>query len=244
MRALSTLQLVEVWERSLAEHPIDRALTILTAACPEMTREQLAALPIGLRDSQLLALRADIFGDTLNSYAECPNCAERLEFAVETSALRVSRESGDDLPLQFVVDGFSLSARVPNSLDLAAIAPSSSRRAAYRQLIDRCVLGASHGGLNVTTADLPASVIESLASRLADRDPQADVILDLNCSDCGHHWSVIFDIASFLWLEINALAKRLLMEVHVLARAYGWREADILALSGTRRQAYLEMVSG
>jgi hypothetical protein len=244
MRTLSPLQLVGVWERSLAEQPIDRALTILAAACPEMTREELATLPIGLRDSQLLVLREEIFGHTLNSYAECQNCTACLEFPLETSALRVNRETAEDTPLQIVADGFSLTARVPNSFDLAAIAPSSSQQAAYRQLIDRCVLEASRDGLHVKTADLPAGVIESLASQLADRDPQADVIVDLNCSACGHHGSVIFDIASFLWLEINALAKRLLREVHVLARAYGWREADILALSGARRQAYLEMVSG
>ena len=42
--------------------------------------------------------------------------------------------------------------------------------------------------------------------------------------------------------ELATQAKRLLREVHFLARAYGWREADILAMSARRRQAYLEMV--
>jgi hypothetical protein len=31
-------------------------------------------------------------------------------------------------------------------------------------------------------------------------------------------------------------------EVHRLARVYGWREADILSMSASRRQFYLEMV--
>jgi hypothetical protein len=34
----------------------------------------------------------------------------------------------------------------------------------------------------------------------------------------------------------------LLTEVHRLAQAYGWREAEILALSEARRHAYLELV--
>jgi hypothetical protein len=34
------------------------------------------------------------------------------------------------------------------------------------------------------------------------------------------------------------------MEVDALARAYGWREADILALSPARRAAYLELARG
>ena len=37
-------------------------------------------------------------------------------------------------------------------------------------------------------------------------------------------------------------AKRLLMDVHLLARAYGWSEAEVLALSPARRRFYLEMV--
>jgi hypothetical protein len=38
------------------------------------------------------------------------------------------------------------------------------------------------------------------------------------------------------------LAKAYLNEVHMLAWAYGWREADILAMSSARRQFYLERV--
>ena len=65
----------------------------------------------------------------------------------------------------------------------------------------------------------------------------------LNCPTCGNQWQLFFDIAAFLWLKIEMQARRLLREVHTLARAYGWREADILALSPWRRQAYLEMIN-
>jgi hypothetical protein len=47
---------------------------------------------------------------------------------------------------------------------------------------------------------------------------------------------------TFFWKEIAAHAKRLLREVHILAAAYKWREADILAMNPNRRQYYLEMV--
>jgi hypothetical protein len=52
----------------------------------------------------------------------------------------------------------------------------------------------------------------------------------------------VFDIISFFWTELDSLARRLLQDVHVLAKAYSWREADILSMSATRRQFYLEMV--
>ena len=55
MRPLSALDIVHIWEWGQAQHPIDRALTILRVACPEFSPEQLVALPIGQRDAYLLA---------------------------------------------------------------------------------------------------------------------------------------------------------------------------------------------
>jgi hypothetical protein len=77
---------------------------------------------------------------------------------------------------------------------------------------------------------------------MGEADPQAEVQLALACPACRHQWQVSFDIVSYFWSEINARSQRLLWEVHALASAYGWREADILAISPQRRQFYLEMV--
>jgi hypothetical protein len=79
---------------------------------------------------------------------------------------------------------------------------------------------------------------------MADADPQADVRLALDCPACGHNFLAAFDVAAYLWSEVNAWAYRLLGEVHSLASAYGWREEDILAMSPWRRRVYLEMVGG
>ena len=76
---------------------------------------------------------------------------------------------------------------------------------------------------------------------MARRDPQAEVLLDLDCPACNHRWQILFDIASFFYAEVSAYAKRLLREVHTLARRYGWREADILSMSTARRQFYIEL---
>ena len=52
------------------------------------------------------------------------------------------------------------------------------------------------------------------------------------------------EIAGFFWAELSTQARRLLGEVHTIASAYGWREAEILALSARRRHYYLELISG
>ena len=42
--------------------------------------------------------------------------------------------------------------------------------------------------------------------------------------------------ARFLLRRLDGQAGQLLREVHVLARAYGWREPDVLALTPRRRR--------
>lgn len=70
-----------------------------------------------------------------------------------------------------------------------------------------------------------------------------EILLDLNCPECGAHWQLLFDVVNFLWVEIAASAKRLLLEIHALAKTYGWTERYILTLSDVRRQSYLEMIN-
>ena len=73
-------------------------------------------------------------------------------------------------------------------------------------------------------------------------DPQASVRLALTCPACAHGSERPFDVVAYLWIEVDAWARRTLAEVHALAAAYGWSEREILALSARRRQLYLELV--
>jgi hypothetical protein len=128
-----------------------------------------------------------------------------------------------------------------------SVAACEDAREGRMMLARRCLLGARRGEPRAEPVELPDELPEQLMSELAARmiehDPQAEVLLDLDCPACGHSWLVVFDIASFLWGEISALARRLLRDVHSLARAYGWSESDILSMSDARRQFYLEMVN-
>jgi hypothetical protein len=101
------------------------------------------------------------------------------------------------------------------------------------------VLQANPDGDSV--AELSDEAIADLAEHIGKCAPEAEVMLDFACPSCGHRWQGLFDIAAFFWREIRAQARRLLREVHLLASAYGWREADILVMSPRRRQAYMEL---
>jgi hypothetical protein len=76
---------------------------------------------------------------------------------------------------------------------------------------------------------------------MARQDPQAEIRINLSCPQCDQQWSDYFDIGSFFWTEITVMAKRLLADVDALARRYGWREADILAMTPWRRHTYLQL---
>jgi hypothetical protein len=242
MRALSAAELLDVWEQGQARSPIDRALLLLAAACPELHAEELAGLPIGQRDAELLRLRVWIFGSPLVSLVTCPQCGERLELSFQVSDVLVPSPALGEQPSSLSVGPYNVQFRLPNSRDLAAASASGDLEGGRRLLVGRCVLAAWRGEDDEPAGDLPEEVVAVLAEQMAQADPQGDVRLALSCPACGHKWQAAFDIVSFFWSEIHAWAQRILREVHVLASAYSWREADILAMSPLRRQAYLELV--
>jgi hypothetical protein len=233
MRPLSAQELLDAWERGLGEPPVQRALILLGAACPEAAPEDLARESVGRRDARLLTLREWTFGPRLVSLASCPLCAERLETAFDVAEIRV--ESHEEGPLKLRLSGGELTFRLPNSTDLLALTSAGSVDGARRRLLDRCLFDAE-------ADDLSEEDLLAVARRMAEADPQGDIELSLSCPACGHSWLASFDIATFFWTEVDAWARVLLHEIHLLASAYGWREADILALSPWRRRSYLELI--
>jgi hypothetical protein len=242
MHALPAPELIRVWELGQGQDSTGKALILLLAACPEKTPEELAALSIGRRDAYLLQLREQNFSETLNAFAECPKCAAALEYSLNTTDLRGWAADSVEGPLLLEVDELALRLRLPDSTDLAAAARCRSVEEARREVAQRCVLEARRNAAEIDV-ELPDAVIARISQCLAESDPGSDLLIGLNCAVCGQIWQVVFDIASYLWAEISAQAKRLLGQVHILARAYGWRESDILAMSAVRRRFYVETVS-
>lgn len=235
---ISATSLLQVWERGQLQAPVEKALTLLAAAYPDATREELALLSIGRRDASLLSLREQLFGSQMSSLTNCPACGEQLELNFNVADIRATAPALES-SLSICESGYELALRLPNSLDLLRLAHCSTIGEMRSQLFAQCVMSASH-----EPAELPVEIMDQAIARLGEADPQADVEIDLNCPECRHVWQTGFDIVTYLWSELHTWAGQMLREVHVLASSYGWNEADILNMSAPRRRGYLEMLAG
>lgn len=233
MHRLADNTLLVVWDRGSRCDALTRAL-LLAASAPECAQTDPSDLTIGERDAIILRLRFETFGSRMAGVADCKQCAEFLEFDFDARPLL--ELSPPPTQREFTcADG--LRYRVPDSHDLRAVADAPNEDDAALRLLQR--LQVDGQGAQTPNAAQLAEVERSIA----ELDAAADLRIALDCPACGHHWAERLDIASWFWDEIEARVSRLLDDVHVLARAYGWSEPQILALGDSRRQAYLERCS-
>ena len=240
MRALAGVELLEAAEICRDGHPIDAALFLAYRADPGLDADTIAELDIGRRDRLLLEMRAATFGSRLDLAAICPRCAESLDVGLSTEALAV--ESPDDDAFEALslieVDGARYRLRPVHSRDLAAVVGLEDPREARRVLALRCL-----APIDAAAPDAPDDrLVEVAAQRMGQLDPQADLFASLDCPNCDHAWEAPIDIGLVLIHEVETAADRLLAEIHDLAHAYHWSEAEILALPAHRRQTYLQLV--
>ena len=230
-RPLTAEEVLSAWERGRALSPAARALALAALGTGE-PEDALAGLPVGDLDARLLDARERTFGAWVEAVASCPECAADLEVRFRVADVRVEPPDDGTGPLSVTAGGRSLVFRLPRAGDLVRLGGTDPRRA----LLDLCLIDGP--------AALSEDDVRAVADAMALADPQADVRLAVTCEACAHAFEAPFDIGGYLWNEIEARALRLLGDVHALARAYGWSEREVLALSDERRGFYLEAVSG
>jgi hypothetical protein len=182
-------------------------------------------------------VRAGTFGPRLEAVTTCPECETELELEPAVDDLRAA--AGADVPFAVAgaPPGWKIRARLATVADVRAAAAAD-----WRALAASLIVVAAHDGSPVNAGELPDAVLEAVDRDVAARDAQSDLRLALTCPACDHAWAQRLDPGAYVWREIEAHARRLVGEVHALASAYGWSEAEILALPPARRRTYLEAV--
>ncbi len=240
----------ELFARERVADPSPHRTAALLARCltrlgplTEVTPEAVARLTVGDREALAWHLRRQTSGDRVQAVVSCPadGCGERLDLDLRVGDLLAPPypEHPPARTIRVVESGttWEVRFRLPTGADLSAVAGVArfDPAAAGERLLAACVLEPA--------GRLPHTVAEAVATAMADADPQAETRLALTCPACGGAFESVLDAAEFLLAEVNARGGRLLREIHTLARAYHWSEADILGLSPTRRQAYLALVA-
>ncbi len=232
---------LQIVESAVDERPTVTALRVLAAAYGSETLHEFARLPIGARDRLLLELRQQSLGGPFTARECCPGCSTELELRVEASDLIV--DTGSDAErLELRCGGLSVCFRLPTSEDMLSLESLTDEHEATRQLAARCIEAAERGGLPIDGDELSDAELEALDEAMAAADPQADMTLDLRCSNCSQRWKRELDPATYFIEELTVVSRRLLDEVCVLASGFGWSEADILSMSAWRRQTYVQML--
>jgi len=231
MRGLDPSDLLEVADHGHDADWIGRGLLLVACAWPDASPQQRGELPIGARDRLVMALRIHTFGPTIELVARCVHCGADLEATVDLTEVLAAHRAMPPEEISVEVDGTVVTVRNPTSTDVQE-AIASGPDDVETALLDRC-LGSGAGWAEARAA---------AARALAEADPLADLRFELRCEVCGEGSSAPFDIVSSFWTEIETGAGRMVREVHDLARVYGWSEADILAMPGSRRARYLAMI--
>lgn len=241
MNPLGAQRLLQCWDHARDEHPVRQALALLDAAWPETGASGWRAMPVGTRDAWLIALHEALFGSALETCVDCPSCGETLESQLRTTDLATPAAPPDDPP-PLHGDGIAVDWRLPTSDDLLAVLEADDGDDVASRLLERCVRAARRGDATLAADELPEALIQRLQQAMAERDPGADLRIALACPACGHAFTRRFDIGSHLFSALDDWAERTLDEVHALASAYGWSEAEILALPAVRRRHYISRV--
>jgi hypothetical protein len=183
----------------------------------------------------LMQMRAERFGSKVALGFVCPHCASRaeIEFRVE-DCLEAARPRGvagveDDAERLGWRRLGAARFRLPTAGDQVAVLR------AFRpaeKLAELCLDEAARRAPHRARVERAMAAMAPLVSRSL---PGA-------CPTCGADVVVAFHVASVVVNELRRAAATAHEEIDLIARAYHWSEAVILALPQPRRRAYAERI--
>ena len=213
-------------------------VTALLAQCTGAEAPHWWARTVGERVAallQLYGLHEGLEGVELGARCLGADCGESFAFELPLAELAALAPVDDSLPVA-LPDGRTLRLRRPTGNDLR-------RWRAQRSSTRHQALQAMLRDLAPRQALTPEDEAV-LAATLAESDPLVDLRVAARCPACGHAQEVAVDLEGLVLTRLAARQRELLLEVHRLARHYGWTEDQVLAVPPRRRAEYLALIDG
>lgn len=224
--------------------PVAAALTLLLGRCAQAGGLPLGAhageLTVGEREALALRLRTAALPPPMRATMTCAGCGEMLELDLDPEALAAAAQAPAGEAL-LEADGYRLTCRPVTGADQEAAAAAQADGA--RTLLARCVRATDARGAPVAADSLPDEIAERAAEMVLDLDPGAETTLAATCPGCGGAVTGTLDAGAFVLSELARHAAALPAQVLAIARATGWREAEILAMPPARRRRYARLLT-
>ncbi len=226
---------------------LSRCITHLNGV-EAVTPLTVASLTVGDREALLLHLRRLTFGERMQCTLTCPqsDCGELMDLELKVSDL-LQPPNPDPAPVyEFTVekDGsrYRILFHLPTGMDQEAAARQAhiDIQTAAEVLLRRCV--ADVVGEDDNRLVWSSELLLDLPARMAELDPQAELVLNLTCPVCGEAFSSIFDACAYVMQETGADLNVLYREVHLLALYYHWSETEIMSMNTSKRRRYLNLL--
>lgn len=220
-------------EAMIADLPVDRpvasGIALLDRLAVSEDGAAIDAETLLLTDFEtaLVGLRRHVSGDVAVSEPHCAQCGARIEISFSLAALAEAAlpraiAGVEPMPGGGAIDGAAF--RLPTAGDAAM---AEIQADAPARLFAACVAD--------DLAPLARRRIERAMARLA---PLLSRVIAAQCVACSAVLRAVIHVPSFVIGELSVAAASVFDDVHLLARGYGWHEAEILALPRARRRRY------
>jgi hypothetical protein len=226
--SLTTRDLVRDWPFAASEPARTRVARFLADAVGEEAMHD----GLGARHQRLLRMHQELVRRPIDACVVCPHCGTDNEFPLPVEHIIGLPTPPPGATVEVATgDGYSV-FRIPAIADIADISAATDGLSA---LARRTRVGGHADALTSAEMDLLAEAWEAL-------DPAGSLRIELVCAECAHELVADADVNEFVARDFDLLVQSLMREVHTIAGAYGWAEAEILDLPAERRRWYVDLI--
>lgn len=196
-------------------------VTEVLARCLEREANTVWDLPISERSLLLVAV-SEQTAPPIEVHLACA-CGEASELQLTSAELGEYAAAGAK-----EARVGELRVRVPTGRDqLRWTEQSATSERVLRDLVD---------------GDVDRSALPLIDKTLAEIDPLVELRIDSTCSACNAPITVVVDLEAIAIARVRKIQRDFVEDVHHLARAYHWSEADIARMPVWRRAEYLALL--
>jgi hypothetical protein len=183
---------------------------------------------INRRLQGLIAVTIATRGVAWTSILRCQACSAPMDLPLQLDAFR-----RDEDPL-------SVACALEDEMQDIAVPTGADQRTWLRAGADGPVAMLAH--LLPQGAATSPERLAAVEAALAAADPLTVLTIGTQCPECGADNSMELDLEATCLALLAAEQPRLMDDIHALALAYHWTEAEVVAVPPRRRRQYLDRV--